>query len=213
MTAGEWEDIADPVAMLEALRGRVSGRKITLFAAACCRHDQILMSDRRSRRAVEWAERWADRTAKPDDARSPTDGDCFLMAAAANHCLAAGSWAYEGDDERAFDLAAETAEILREGTASQRHVIAAVQAKLLKELVGDPNNSFAIESAWLTWNGDTVLKLAQRIYEKRAFEDLLILGDALQDAGCSDARVLRHCYERSLHVRGCWLVDQLLGKI
>jgi hypothetical protein len=34
-----------------------------------------------------------------------------------------------------------------------------------------------------------------------------ILGDALEDAGCSDAEILEHRRSATEHVRGCWVVD------
>src|SRR5690348_13775198 len=36
--------------------------------------------------------------------------------------------------------------------------------------------------------------------------------DALEDAGCTDPRILDHCRQPGEHVRGCWVVDLLLGK-
>jgi hypothetical protein len=40
-----------------------------------------------------------------------------------------------------------------------------------------------------------------------------ILADALQDAGCTSEDVLNHCRATEWeHVRGCWVVDLLLGK-
>ena len=42
--------------------------------------------------------------------------------------------------------------------------------------------------------------------------DLLILADALEDAGCDNADLLDHCRRPGEHVRGCWVVDALLGK-
>jgi hypothetical protein len=40
-----------------------------------------------------------------------------------------------------------------------------------------------------------------------------ILADALQDAGCEDDAILAHCRDPHLtHVRGCWVVDLVLGK-
>jgi hypothetical protein len=39
-----------------------------------------------------------------------------------------------------------------------------------------------------------------------------ILGDALEEAGCSDTTILDHCRQPAEHVRGCWLVDRILGR-
>jgi hypothetical protein len=56
-----------------------------------------------------------------------------------------------------------------------------------------------------------VVALARGIYDDRAFDRLAILADALQDAGCDNADVLGHCRGPGPHVRGCWVVDLLLG--
>jgi hypothetical protein len=53
---------------------------------------------------------------------------------------------------------------------------------------------------------------AQLIYEERRFADLPSLADAIEEAGCDNADVLAHCRAGSEHVRGCWVVDLLLGK-
>ena len=46
----------------------------------------------------------------------------------------------------------------------------------------------------------------------RRFEDLPILADALEEAGCANQDLLAHCRHSGEHVRGCWAVDLLLGK-
>ena len=38
------------------------------------------------------------------------------------------------------------------------------------------------------------------------------LADALEDAGCNNRDILEHCRQPAEHVRGCWVVDLLLGK-
>ncbi len=56
MDESEWLACADPDAMLASVRGRVSARKLRLFAAACCRHAWDLI-DGDARAAVERLER------------------------------------------------------------------------------------------------------------------------------------------------------------
>jgi hypothetical protein len=82
---------------------------------------------------------------------------------------------------------------------------------MLRELFGPhPFRTLVANPEWLT---STVVALAQGIYEERAFDRMPILGDALQDAGCTDEDILKHCREpQEAHIRGCWLLDLLLGK-
>jgi hypothetical protein len=65
---------------------------------------------------------------------------------------------------------------------------------------------------WLCWHGGTIPKLAQAIYDERAFDRLPVLADALEEAGCTDADLLGHLRGPGPHVRGCWALDLLLGK-
>jgi hypothetical protein len=64
----------------------------------------------------------------------------------------------------------------------------------------------------LAWNGGTVRRLAEAMYEARDFGNMGILADALLDAGCADEDLLAHCRSGGKHVRGCWAVDALLGR-
>jgi hypothetical protein len=87
-----------------------------------------------------------------------------------------------------------------------------VQCSILRDIFGNPFRPVAVAPAWLTWNNATVPAIARHVYEDRAFHDLPILADALEDAGCTDADLLAHCRGPGPHVRGCWAVDLLLGK-
>jgi hypothetical protein len=81
---------------------------------------------------------------------------------------------------------------------------------LLREIAGDPYRPVKFKPEWRT---DTVMTLARQMYDSREFSAMPILADALQDAGCNVETMLNHCRDTSLtHVRGCWVVDLVLGK-
>src|SRR5262249_21636750 len=60
MNERAWLRCTDPDALLRFLCGRVSERKLRLFACACIRRIGTLLPDDRCRRAVEVIERRAD---------------------------------------------------------------------------------------------------------------------------------------------------------
>ncbi len=97
--------------------------------------------------------------------------------------------------------------------ARAKHLVErAAQAALLREIFGNPFRPVLLEQSWLAWNDGAIRKMAQLIYGDRAFDRLPMLADALEDAGCTDADLLAHCRSGGEHVRGCWVVDLLLGK-
>ncbi len=86
----------------------------------------------------------------------------------------------------------------------------------LTDVFGNPFRPVTCSPSWRTTN---VRSLASTIYEERElfsglFDNvrLAVLADALQDAGCDNADILNHCRQPGEHVRGCWVVDALLGK-
>ncbi|MBN9518744.1 hypothetical protein J0H58_09530 [bacterium] len=62
------------------------------------------------------------------------------------------------------------------------------------------------------WRSEAVVALARGISAERAFERLPVLADALEDAGCDCQEVLEHCRGPNHHVRGCWVIDEVLQK-
>jgi hypothetical protein len=87
------------------------------------------------------------------------------------------------------------------------------QAAIIHDIFRNPfRPSPSLPPAVLAWNGGTVCRIAQATYGERSFERLPILADALEDAGCTDAAILSHCRGPGPHVRGCWVLDLILGK-
>ncbi|MDY3555957.1 hypothetical protein R5W24_005103 [Gemmata sp. JC717] len=80
---------------------------------------------------------------------------------------------------------------------------------ILRDIFGNPFRPVTFSPAWRT---DTALALARQMYESRDFGAMPILADALQDAGCDSDDIRSHCRGEVPHVRGCWVVDLVLGK-
>ncbi|WP_232069539.1 hypothetical protein [Gemmata massiliana] len=94
------------------------------------------------------------------------------------------------------------------GSVSEvRELRAAVS--LLRDIFGNP---FRPVAPFPSWRTPTVVALTAQMYESRDFGAMPILADALQDAGCDSADVLDHCRGPGPHVRGCWVVDLVLGR-
>jgi hypothetical protein len=101
-------------------------------------------------------------------------------------------------------------EIRRKAAIAARQSEHAVQAALIRDIFGNPFRPVRFEPAWRT---STAVALARQMYESREFSAMPILADALQDAGCDSDDIFTHCREvNATHVRGCWVVDLVLGK-
>jgi len=80
---------------------------------------------------------------------------------------------------------------------------------LIRDIFGNPFCPVIFDAEWRT---SKAVALAQGMYDARDFSAMPILADALQDAGCENDEVLNHCRAPGPHVRGCWVVDLVLGK-
>jgi hypothetical protein len=225
MTEQEWLACADATLMLNHLGTGVTERKLRLFAVACCRHIWHLLPDERSRTAVAVAEQYADRQAsdrqqagvlKEAIAASTTGRAAWaaywaakknIGASIGNTCVAA----VEAGARHAVGAASGSAADPLTVWDVARMAGSREQARLLRDILGNPFRPALVDSAWLRWQGGLVVSMARQVYEERRFADLPVLADALEDAGCDAADVLEHCRAGGEHVRGCWALDLLLG--
>jgi hypothetical protein len=184
------------------------GRKLRLHSCACCYCFIDILTDERSRRALEVSERFADGLATKKElanakrhatrARVAVGGGWSSEAWAACHIVEEVASAQMS---RVID-AVGPAERVGRWTRHTRMV-------LFRDIFGNP---FRPVPFALSWRTDTALTLARTMYESRDFSAMPILGDALQDAGCDSDDILNHCRGPGPHVRGCWVVDLVLGK-
>ncbi len=224
MTEAEWLACDDPRAMLRLLGSETSDRKLRLFFVVCCRRMWHLLIDERSRAAVEMAELIADELASEQDriaANAAADQACraavlsrqdgpemYILAA-----RAAGITVYPKGIEAGMAFVSACRLIARDPTSGlggkQAEMVACCIA--LREIFSNPFRPVSFAPDWRT---STAISLAQGMYDSRDFTAMPILADSLQDAGCEHADILTHCRdEKQVHVRGCWVVDLVLGKM
>lgn len=219
MTDDEWWRSNDLEAMVSFVRGRASERKLRLFGVACCRQIEHLLTDGRSRQALAVAERLADRQVRQRELSAVRDA-AWGAAYQANNDVKTAAWAaartvettrsrsnpWGYRDPTAWGMAYEAVD------PALRRDVRLNQCDLFRDIFGNLIHAEKNDQTEFLAPSATVVKLAQAIYAERAFDQLPNLAVALEQAGCDDMQVLEHCREFRQHVRGCWVVDWLLGK-
>jgi hypothetical protein len=204
MTEQEWLECTHPASMLVHLDGKATERKARLFCSACCRRVWDLLSSEGLRKAIAIAEEFPDARVEREEAVSSdesvlADVMTDVVDSPAHEAVQIILISLFQRHTKTYDAVESPAEL-------------AAQHDLLRDIFGNPFRCVSADPVWLAWNGGTVVKLAQGIYEERAFDRLPILADALEGAGSTDQGILDHCRDPGPHVRGCWVIDLLLGK-
>ena len=231
MTEAEWLACDDPKPMLEFLPGKASERKLRVLAVACCWLVWHLLPDI-SRRLLETVERYAGEETGPSDLAALFVGYYPHQVSAAvlggNQAAEAvyhlgQTWQRPGDlPEQVWYSSGRVARSAAEALAKSMPWRESRQREgpLLHDIFGPlPFRPVVADPAWLSWNDGVVVKLAQVAYEERLLPSghldsarLTVLADALEEAGCDNQEMLTHLRGSGPHVRGCWVVDLLLGK-
>jgi hypothetical protein len=203
MTDAKWLVYTDSRPMLELLRGQSTQRKLRLFLCACSRQLWDGNTPRVVKRVVEVAEQYADAIIGKETLRTvQQETEALHIMQVQNPLSSLAGWTLCPNAREA----AEAMESLSQEEDRRLH------ADLLREVIGNPFRTTKVDRSWLAWNCGTVVKLAETIYEDRAFDHLPGLADALEEAGCSDLDILSHCRQGGQHFRGCWPLDLLLGR-
>ncbi len=223
MTEAEWLTGTDLTPMLEFIQSKMSDRKLRLFAVTCGRRIWEAMIDRRSHHAIELAERSADQPVSYEELAKVSDeaekayvenlfnaDDAKMDALNAASCISTPGREYWGQ----LSLILEG--VCRASFAGAQEERTS-QITRLHDIVGNPFRPVTFDPNWLT---STVHSLAQATYDQRDLPTgtldstrFAILADALADAGCTDTAILDHCRASGEHIRGCWVVDAILGKL
>ena len=200
MTEAEWWARRDARELLSLVRDEVSHRKFRLFACASCL--AFARYDDRIGDMLSVIERYADEEATWNDLSAVRKAARDLVKEAMQRRLNLGGGAVQYIEAAAHPSALHAAE-----SVAPLHEVTA-----FRDIIHNPFRAPLIPRTVLTWNDGTVPRIAQGIYDGRAFDRMPILHDALLDAGCDDEDILAHCRGAGPHVRGCWVIDLILGK-
>ncbi|AMV26429.1 hypothetical protein VT84_18670 [Gemmata sp. SH-PL17] len=223
MTKVKWLKCFDPHELLEFLVKEASERKLRLFACACCRRALHLVSDDRLPPLVQVAENLAEGPIKAKELKRAfrvfSESEQSDTGRSHSNLVFAIHSALKSPIDRGYFGLGESASCAfgwavgnglndtqyLEATQQERRQ----QATLIRDIFGNPFRPVTFSSEWRT---DTGLSLARQMYDSRNFSAMPILADALQDAGCDNDNILDHCRSEGPHVRGCWVIDLVLGK-
>ncbi len=205
-------------------RTRRGRRRLRLLACALCRHDWDRL-DEDSRAAVELAERYANGRATEEKLARAHDRTGLTISRKLGARVPNphdSSYSQRGTDVVRLARAVfwttsrwnvrEIASNVYADVSAATRLTHGAAAALIRCLLGNPYRPVALPRTVLAWNGGAVVKLAQAIDEERRFEDMGILADALEEAGCADAAVLGHCRRPGPHAHGCHVLDAVLGR-
>jgi hypothetical protein len=237
-----WWDAFDLLSWCEDDEARLSQRKLRLFAVACCRTTWPLLTEDVIRRAIEVAELLADHQATletlqaarsaAEAARRAAEPAARGAAATREDTLTYGFaslaelltqeefiYCYMAQDvaDAVLGLAFRAAtppqlwgteheDAVAEKVGDERGDI---NCRLVREIFCNPLRPVSIAPAWQT---PQALALARTAYDERRWEDLPLLADALEEAGCTEEAILSHLRGPGPHVRGCWALDLVLGQ-
>jgi hypothetical protein len=224
MTEAEWLQSDDHLLMTDLVAERMSLRKLRLARVAVCRRVEHHLVDERSRHALEVSEAHADGLVSDEvlaEARSQAKAAYesllphhntqwnAILGAAVGVCCATGTESDLRMQADMIDIVLFAPKPPPDSIPPELRAANVAEAELLRDVFGNPFRPVPFDLGWLTI---TVGALARLMYETRDFSPMPILADALQDAGCECADILDHCRGPGPHVRGCWVVDLVLGK-
>jgi hypothetical protein len=237
--SAEWLQENNPRSLLDRSLFRITERKLRLFSVACCRLVWDVLVDQRSQNALAIAEGYADSRvgvqdlalalndaraarqipslsfAQLDGATAACRTVSYNIVDGSQTILSLSKLAYSESRLQGIDLTAEVAELPNDvefhlaRNKLSLHV-EQEQVRLFRDIMPNPFEECPlIDPDWLR---PDILALAHIIYDKKRFEDMPILADALEEVGCINEDILNHLRSSGPHVRGCWALDLLLGK-
>jgi hypothetical protein len=197
-------------------------RRWRLFAVACCRRAMGSAPDTRFEVLAEAAERFADGGISWEEMKAVRRaltavrrelGEEFGPDEAKHSVVNALDCATAKTPYDALGAAQKAQYAFAAASRPEFSAACAMeeqeQLALARDIFGNPFRPIAFDYSRRTADA---LGVARAAYEDRASDRLPLLADALMDAGCTEEQVIAHCRGPGPHVRGCWVLDLVLGK-
>jgi hypothetical protein len=218
MTEAEWQDCVNVEPMLRELHKSFGGDKLRLFGCVVYRrvwgylddnlHNLLDATEEWTISAIgldQWLVAWERYSNQLHASEVPYDAQLIRRLVISSYSNVLSPVWQAAVRSRQYALSRTSVSLQKELTKAEKKW----QAIALRDLFGNPFRPVSVDPSWLT---SDVVALATGIYEERAFDRMPILADALMDASCDNDDVLNHCRQPVEHVRGCWVVDLILGK-
>jgi hypothetical protein len=220
MTEQKWLDEENLFVLLDATPIRQAERKIRLFGCACCELVDRWLIHPRARKALDRAYQYADGLLS-DTSLSRWASEIWEV------CTSNSLKGSNKANQQALQMIAHVCgsrnhadyrfvghllfvhEVFDSFDETFVPTTRPLALALFRDIFGNPFRRTHFDPSWGTSN---VLDIARTIYEEKTFDHMPILADALVDAGCNNEDILNHCHGSTPHVRGCWVVDWILGK-
>jgi hypothetical protein len=217
VTKRTWNKTSNINDMLNTVGFETSQRKLALFACAVSRGFLTYLKDPRFSELIEATSKFFDEilsTSKYSQILADADkavADLYLKRAMQQ---IDGKRSKEEEIgfslHRVMDLCIQDAIDGVRYLMWQEHGFSSVQlCTFLRDIVEDPFRPIHFQDSW---RSPDVVSIAQTIYDEELFDRMPILADALMDANCHHERIIQHCKGDGPHVRGCWVLDLILGK-
>jgi hypothetical protein len=239
MTETDWLTCTSrPADMLRFIRGSTAARTLRLLGCACCRivresmpevaagtvsdieryHDGMAgeteYTSARDRLRSTFAEMWSGGDPGTADYGGMAAVYALLLPDAAKGLELCLGWVQTTASRAVSDGEKQVAL-----NRARRQI-----CDMIREIIGKPFRLWKVVPDFLGGGlvqpdgmtvklTDTARRLAEGIRADQGFDRLPILADALEEAGVTDAELLAHCRREGGHVRGCWALDVVLGKM
>ncbi|MFO0880368.1 MAG: hypothetical protein U0840_23735 [Gemmataceae bacterium] len=214
MTETDWNTSEDPALLLGWLesQGRLQTLGVRRWLCACCRQVEEQLHPVVRRMVVAAEKLLAEKTGRRGPGPSP--------AVVLHECLLAlhQTRLEELDDEVCHltltmgteqEMSSKTAVLVRSLCPP---ATPAGQAELVREIFPRPGWDDR-PPTWAAWQDGPIAQIVEVLQKSQAFDQLPVLADALEEAGCHHAALLSHLRRPTGHQRDCWALAWLADQV